>query len=191
MPDRARARSRQVSNRKLKPSRGPLGHSREWWRRAASPSSAALLCRGWLVADLTAIRISTCTRARESSGDLFGFACAWPCRCCSGRCSRGVFSARRGDAVVERRAMVDGIRHADRYWMPAGVNLLDATRARPAVGSRWYTASTVGARLSHRTRLCGRDSTFCDARRISWNGVDLRIRSGANTHRPFASGLRA
>ena len=112
---------------------------------------------------------------------------AWLCRCCSGSCSRGVFSARRGDAVVERRAMVDGIRHADRYWMSAGVSFLDATRARPAVGSRWYTASTVGARLSHRTRLCGRDSTFCDAWRISWNGVDLRVRSGANTHRPFAS----
>ena len=70
----------------------------------------------------------------------------------------------------------------------AGVFLLrgDATRARPSVRSRWYAASTIGAQLSRRTRLCGRDSAFCDTRRVSRNGGDLRVRSGANTHRPFA-----
>ena len=46
--------------------------------------------------------------------------------------------------MVARSAMVDGIRHADRYWMPAGVNLLDATRAGPSVGSCWYTATRLG-----------------------------------------------
>jgi hypothetical protein len=54
------------------------------------------------------------------------------------------FFEKRGDAVVERRAMVDGIRHTDQYWMLAGVDLLHATRARPPGGSRWYAAITTG-----------------------------------------------
>lgn len=64
----------------------------------------------------------------------------------------------------ERSAMVDGIQHTHRYWMPAGVGLLDATRARPSVGSCWYAAITIGARHCHRIRLCGGDCALCDSR---------------------------
>ncbi len=88
--------------------------------------------------------------------------------------------------MVERRALVGRIRHADRYWMSANVNLLHCGEREAGCRISLVYQHGWGATFSPDSPMC-RDSAFCDTRRVSWNGADLWVRSGANTHRPFAS----